>query len=82
MSVLFPGQTSVGAIEGQGGNGDAWWPFGPAFYDNWSFNRGWREAQLRVGVRRVEKLDILQLHPSPRSCAEHRRKLTDNKAIN
>lgn len=32
--MLLPGQTSVSAIEGQGGNGDSRWPFGPAFYDN------------------------------------------------
>lgn len=51
---------------------------GKALELNW----GWHEAQHRVGVRRVENFVSLWLHPSPRSCAAHRRKLTDNKAIN
>lgn len=43
---------------------------GKALELNW----GWQEAQHGVGVRRMENVVILWLHPSPRSCCSTQEK--------
>lgn len=46
--MLLPSQTSVRAIEGQGGTGDLLWACFPRPARP-GFNRGWHEAQHGVG---------------------------------